>query len=440
MPPWCEVLTGDSLVILKDLPDNSVDSIVTDPPAGIGFMGKAWDGDKGGRDQWIDWLAGVMTEARRVLKPGGHALIWALPRTSHWTATAVENAGFEIRDVVTHLFGTGFPKSLDISKAIDKAAGAKRPVVGQRHRAMLKSSMYAADAGGGFGEDFAITAPATDAAKQWSGWGTALKPASEHWILARKPPDSAAGTVAANVQAHGVGGLNIDGCRIGTTDKLAQGAAQLGYHGVTEARPTEQHPAGRWPANVTLDENAAAMLDEQSGGVGGHGGGTKALVPGGQEPGGYKPGDLPRVAIKAPKDAGGASRFFYVAKPSTSERDQGLDSLPTRTGGELTGRAEGSAGMENPRAGARAERKNIHPTVKSLALMRWLLRLITPPGGAVLDMFAGSGSTLCAAVLEGFNAIGIELSEEYSEIARLRVAHYLAKAPPDPPPDDSGAA
>jgi hypothetical protein len=225
-----ELLHGDCLEVLKQGPDNSVDSVVTDPPAGISFMGKDWDSDKGGSKEWIAWLTEVSKEMLRVLKPGGHGLVWAIPRTSHWTATALEDAGFEIRDVVTHLFGTGFPKSLDISKAIDKAAGAEREIVGlsyysgagelQTRKATLPMvNKSVADltykpltmqkTG------LPITAPATPEAKQWSRLRHgALKPASEHWILVRKPLSEK--TVAANVLMWGTGGINIDGCRIGT--------------------------------------------------------------------------------------------------------------------------------------------------------------------------------------------------------------------------------
>lgn len=219
---------GDALTILKNLETSSVDSLVTDPPAGVGFMGNDWDNDKGGREQWVAWMASVMQECLRVMKPGAHGLVWAIPRTSHWTATALEDAGFEVRDVITHLFGTGFPKSLDISKAIDKAAGAKREIVGEIKRSGSRLSEY------GFAANPSVTSPATSEAKEWQGWGTALKPASEHWILVRKKCSEK--TVAANVLKHGCGGINIDGCRI----------------------------ESRFPANLVLDEAAAQMLGDPS--------------------------------------------------------------------------------------------------------------------------------------------------------------------------------
>ncbi len=193
-----KIIHGDSAWDLQELDDNTIDALVTDPPAGISFMGEDWDGDKGGRKQWIEWMTGIMSQCHRVMKPGAHGLVWALPRTSHWTATALEDAGFEVRDVVTHLFGSGFPKSLNVSKAIDKAAGAEREVIGSKGYLVpnIKGNKY--NAAEGDSEVYYITAPATDNAKKWDGWGTALKPASEHWILVRKPCSEK--TVAARVQ------------------------------------------------------------------------------------------------------------------------------------------------------------------------------------------------------------------------------------------------
>lgn len=385
------LFNADCLRALKSVPESFCDSIVTDPPAGISFMGKGWDGDKGGRDQWIAWLTDVMREAYRVLKPGAHGLVWAIPRTSHWTATALENAGFEVRDVVTHLFGTGFPKSLDVSKAIDKAAGAERTEkTRQKHQGAITND--------GINEgwqrpwrndpealerskwDFA---PATDAAKQWQGFGTALKPASEHWILVRKPLSE--GTVAKNVLKHGTGALNIDGCRIGNDtisthgsgDKLARMKTGASV-GVGEYR---QH-VGRFPSNLVLDEEAAATLDEQSGSS------TSSDRP--RNNGAFKSvakgAETARVS-HGHSDAGGASRFFYVAKASKSDRGEG----------------------------------NTHPTVKSSTLMSYLVRLVTPPGGTVLDPFMGSGSTGAAIRSDGFKFFGIEKDPEYFRISVSRL-------------------
>lgn len=420
---------GDSADL--DLEPCSIDALVTDPPAGISFMGKDWDGDKGGRDEWIAWLGTVLARAFIALKPGAHALVWALPRTSHWTALAVERAGFEIRDVVLHLFGSGFPKSLDVSKAIDARLGGEREP-DQYSGPNFANAVYGSGMGGG--ETIARAAAATPEGAQWDGWGTALKPAAEYWILARKP---LGGTVAETVLRYGTGGINIAGCRIGdeggggTCSNRAPDGRCLG-HGNAALGSTVHAPAGdggdlgRWPAHVVLDEAAAAALDAQSGvrtsGVFARrktryrgDDGTRFIgVPDDFEITGSRGGD-----------SGGASRFFYVAKAPRSEKDQGLDHLPVVDAHEVTGRDAASAGQSHARAGMHGARRNVHPTVKSVALMRWLVRLVTPPGGVVLDMFAGSGTTGVAALAEGFSFVGVERDATYAEIARGRLAHAL---------------
>lgn len=379
-----ELRRGDCLPGLRSLPDCSVDSIVTDPPAGISFMGKEWDSDKGGRDGWVAWLASVMAECLRVLKPGGHALVWALPRTSHWTATAVENAGFEIRDVHHHIFGTGFPKSLNVSSVMHELLGV------------------------------------TD-----GEYGTALKPAVEHWILARKPLE---GTYAENIRAHGVGALNVGACRVGNEERqnperrAIGGFYDIGTENIGAPKATRDC-TGRWPAHLSLDEYAAAMLDEMSGVS------ASSAATGVQRHGrsGGIMGDVGVIRDGRPEghsDCGGASRFFYVAKGSRAEKDRGLELLPRRSGGEATGRVDGSAGTRNPRAGAgrNGGARNIHPTVKSIELMRWLVRLVTPmPGSLVLDPFAGSGTTGLGCLAEGMQFLGFELGEDYFGIARARL-------------------
>lgn len=373
------------------------DAIVTDPPYGLGFMGKEWDHGVPGVEFWRAFLDAA--------KPGAHLVAFGGTRTWHRLAVAIEDAGWEIRDTLAWMYGQGFPKSLDVSKAIDAAAGAEWEVVGSKHVSRVlnpedvKIHNYATGLVGR-GAEIPITAPATDAAKRWSGWGTALKPAHEPIILARKP---LVGTVAANVLAHGVGGINVDGCRIGTGGHLKWSAprgmgsersfaddAWTQKQGRPRADPTTA-PHGRWPANVILDEEAAALLDEQTGnlpagvavrhrGVSG-GSGSSIVRP--------KPFGTPDAGYA---DSGGASRFFYVAKASRSERTHG-------------GTVE-----------------NKHPTVKPLALMRWLVRLVTPPGGLVFDPFCGSGSTLVACVHEGFRAVGCDTDEASAETARARVA------------------
>lgn len=409
-----DIWHGDCLEVLRTLPAASCDSLVTDPPAGIAFMGKAWDGHRGGRAAWVAWLAEVMGECLRVLKPGAHGLVWALPRTQHWTMCALEDAGFEVRDVIVHLFGTGFPKSLDVGKAIDKAAGAERAVIGSRMaRGMTRPAGVTGDylvrQGWAPDEEVSITAPATDEARRWDGWGTALKPGHEAWILVRKP---LAGTVAGNVLAHGTGALNIDACRIGYSDEAdrqqarvpqpiqhndARGVYMAGRGSGRTGEIFEPAAGGRWPANVVLSQEAAVEVDTQSGASTSPSGpvvqggfarfGTNLLGTGGK-----RRSSAPGVGYG---DTGGASRFFYCAKAPASERPAAPD-------------------------GTR------HPTVKALALMRWLLTLVTPPGGVVLDPFAGSGATGEAAVQLGMAAVLIEAEESYLPLIEQRVERAVA--------------
>lgn len=504
------LIGGDCLEVLRKLGPNRVDAVVTDPPYELGFMGKAWDASG------IAYRVDLWREVLRVLKPGGHLLAFGGTRTYHRMTCAIEDAGFEVRDSLHWFYGTGFPKSLDVSKAIDSArvedlepvrrvcravraamdarglksadlvpffdgchprlinhwaardtdsqpnlptlaqwvtlrrvladrslealdlevvrlnrrkgepgdAYKAAPVIGQHDDTSpgnkLRVSMlgHEPDAVG------VIKAPATDAAARWQGWGTALKPGHEPIVLARKPLE---GTVAANVQKWGTGALNVDGCRLPTGDDLGNGVkastARVGYDGGFTTTTT--NPGGRWPANVLLDEHAAAELDAQSGprkaggSIGAHT--AAAAVTDGRTV--YQNHNAPRGEWVPYGDAGGASRFFYVAKPSRAERDLGCDDLPARSGGEATDRADDSAGVRNPRAGANrgGGARNHHPTVKPVELMRHLVRLVTPPGGTVLDPFTGSGTTGIAARLEGFGFLGIEREPEYITIALSRI-------------------
>lgn len=335
------LINADCLEALKALPDCSIDAVVTDPPYGLnamkskdvaeclaawasgetweprgrGFMGKSWDA-------WVP-PPELWREVHRVLKPGGHALVFAGSRTQDLMSVALRLAGFEVRDVVQWIHGEGFPKSHNVRKATQD--------------------------------------------KEWEGWGTALKPAYEPAILVRKALE---GTVANNVIDHGCGGLNIDGCRIETTDNLGRriggwqkgayvGGKPQSFNGIGITKE-----GGRFPSNVLLDEQASAQLDEQASGV---------------------------------------SRFFYTAKASRKEREAGLDATD-------------------------GQRANVHPTVKPIDLMRYLCRLITPPNGTVLDPFMGSGSTGCAATLEGFDFVGIEREAQYFEIAQRRIEHWRNEA------------
>ena len=397
---------GDALHVLATIPDESVDSIVTDPPYGLsrepditevlthwlagddydhgggGFMGKEWDSFVPGPSVWKECL--------RVLKPGGHLVCFAGSRTVDLMGMSIRLAGFEIRDQIQWLYGSGFPKSLDVSKAIDKAAGAEREVVGIHRRHGGGSPVSGSMSGPlGTASELPLTAPATPEAEQWKGWGTALKPAHEPIILARKPFK---GTVAKNVLEHGTGALNIDATRI---------AAEV--EGVTDL--------GRWPANVIFDPEAGALLDEQSG--------ISISKPGSPRSG--RRGDgwgMSHVGAEY-DDQGGASRFFYCAKTAKSERNAGLP-----------------AGL-----------KNDHPTVKPVKLMEWLVKLVTPPGGTVLDPFCGSGTTLVAAERLGFDGIGVDRDDEdrYLVIAQHRVRHaseleYGAELPQPSPSPTTGAA
>lgn len=447
-----QALRGDSLEILKTLPSNSVDSLVTDPPAGIGLLGLDWDKDKGGKAEWIAWLASVMRECHRVMKPGSHGFVWAIPRTSHWTATALEDAGFQVKDVVTHVFGSGFPKSAAIDKAIDRAkysdtdllfratnwirerrnelgltnkeldevAGVKGgachwtalPPQGQPHiptkerwdrletilgpppswlKELIKPShelgenwktrevvgQHTRDAGGIGGMIFRgtnrdITEPTSEESKKWKGWGTALKPASEHWILIQKPISEH--NIASNVKKFGTGGLNIDASRIPVHGKIPSTTnldfRDGGFLWDTAERSKSsvyhQHPGGRYPANLFVTRSngpdcPARELNDQS--------------------------EQETEVAEYFKNFKPETPFFYCKKPGKSEK--GFD--------------------------------NAHPTVKPLRLMRYLCTMLTPPGGTVLDPFMGSGSTGVGALFEKFRFIGIERDETYHQIAERRL-------------------
>lgn len=400
---------GDCLEALKGLPDNSVDAIVTDPPYGLSFMGKKWDYDVPSVDVWAECL--------RVLKPGGHLLAFAGTRTQHRMAVRIEDAGFEIRDMIAWVYGSGFPKSLDVSKAIDKAAGAEREVLGRATKARSTSGASALPTMGGetVYQSWDITAPATDAARQWQGWGTALKPALEPITVARKPMG---GTVAANVLEHGTGALNIDACRVpaGGEQPKGSGARESwrAMEGRTDLQPHDGNvtpEAGRWPANIIhdgSDEVLAQFPETKSGGYPPEGGQRSQVATYG------KP--TARGEQKFTSSEGSAARFFYCAKASKRDRDEGLGGFGKGTADD--GR---NTPIDNPYLRGKTERANTHPTVKPTDLMRYLCRLVTPPGGVVLDPFMGSGSTGKAAVQEGFRFIGVEKDPDYLRIAKARI-------------------
>jgi hypothetical protein len=355
--PRNAVLRGDCVEVMRTLPSDSIDAIVTDPPYELGFMGKSWD------STGVSYDPATWAEALRVLRPGGHLLAFGGSRTYHRMAVAIEDAGFEIRDSLMWIYGSGFPKSHNLKG-------------------------------------------------EWEGWGTALKPGHEPIVLARKP---LIGTVAANVLTHGTGALNIDASRIAAPGESFDGlrgrpVAKLStrrndetdeeYDARVLNSPGQQaalaklKELGRWPANILFDEEAAAVLDEQSGNRPGGSfpkqrgkGVATAFGEGRPTPGG----------ARQMNDSGGASRFFYVAKAGKKERNAGVA-------------------------------LNNHPTVKPIALMGYLIKMVTPPGGVVLDPFLGSGSTACAAAVNGFDWLGIEREEGYADIAKARIAHWAKEA------------
>lgn len=412
-----DIRHGDCLKVLRDLPDNSVDSVVTDPPYGLsntkpqqvadvlaawvtgeteavpakkgGFMGKDWDSFVPPPAVWVECL--------RVLKPGGHMAVFAGARTQDLMGLSIRLAGFEIRDTLGWIYGSGFPKGMDVSKAIDKAAGAEREVVSERPAYGIGGNGILS--GHAEGATAKVTAPATPEAVKWDGWGTALKPAIEPIILARKP---LVGSVANNVLEHGVGGLNIDACRVG--DDVRPKGASTGevvsengsMAGPNTGRKVVGTVTGRFPSNILLDEHAAAEMDEQSG-VSVSRRAVLTSTPGEIYGGGA---GLPsHTGEYGHDDSGGASRFFpkfkYQAKAPKKERP-------------VLEREDGS--------------KIQHPTVKPIALMEWLVTLITPEGGTTLDPFAGSGSTLQAARNKGFSSIGVEQDEEYIQLIEARLS------------------
>jgi DNA modification methylase len=411
------IYLGDCIEVLKTLPDNSVDSVVTDPPYGLEFMGKEWDkfgagisprskNEKEtaiwkGENKHIRFGYGLEAsvsfykfsliwalEVLRVLKPGGHLLSFGGTRTYHRMACAIEDAGFEIRDQMQWLYGSGFPKSFNIGKNCEG----------------------------------------------WDGWGSALKPANEPICVARKPLSEK--NLVENVLKWGTGGINIDGCRVdgkprltGTKDinaKNGSGNVYLGSSGAKQIAYDANPPSGRFPANLILDEEAGQMLDEMSGNNTGAAARASGATAGKLGKHGIYNGakgedweDGEKSVFYA--DKGGASRFFYCAKASRSERNAGLEGMEES-------KMLWSSGTQNPGSfqspNTHRAAQNHHPTVKPISLMRYLCRLVTPPKGTVLDPFMGSGTTGCAASLEGFEFIGIEREAEYMEIAERRIAYY----------------
>lgn len=348
-----KLVVGDCIEKMKDIPDDTIDSIITDPPYELGFMGKAWD------STGIAYNPAVWQEALRILKPGGYLLSFGGSRTYHRMACAIEDAGFEIRDQIMWVYSSGFPKSHDVSKAVDKELGAERKVVGTKRGTTADPSTGRRDMPGkavGVKQtaiDVPVTIAGSEEASEWEGWGTALKPAHEPIVMARKP---LAGTIAKNALEWGVGGINIDGCRVPTLDGFGGGAkATSGFvNGYEHDGWTPGSELGRWPSNF-IHDGSDEVLDS------------------------------------FPKKTDG--RFFYCSKANSKERSEGLGY------------------------------KNLHPTVKPIELMRYLVRLVTPINGIVLDPFTGSGSTGIGAIKEARRFYGIELDKEYAKTARARLHH-----------------
>jgi site-specific DNA-methyltransferase (adenine-specific) len=405
-----KLLNGDNIELLKTLPENSIDSVVTDPPYGLSFMNKKWDHQVPSVEFW--------KEVYRVLKPGGHVLSFGGTRTYHRMTVNIEDAGFEIRDQIMWLYGSGFPKSHNIGKSVDKIKGNKREVIGERSGAMNNSETSEAASFVKDGVGFKTHFTETKGTSEWEGWGTALKPANEPICVARKPLSEK--TIADNVLKWGTGGINIDGCRVGsdsiktTTNKGPGDNGIYGNYNGMESDSDERE--GRFPANIILDEEAGQVLDEQSG-ISKSSSNKWEGENNAEVYGKYQKG----IRQSTFSDKGGASRFFYQAKVSKKERNMGLDAFEEKetkvTNFHDFERLDGTY-KSTP------VQKNTHPTVKPVALMAYLCRLVTPPNGICLDPFMGSGSTGIAARLEGFRFCGMEMDDDYFKIASSRIENF----------------
>lgn len=402
-----KILQGDCKERLKELHDNSVDAIITDPPYELGFMGKKWD------NTGIAYNVDMWRECLRVLKPGGHLLAFGGTRTYHRMAVAIEDAGFEVRDMIEWVYGSGFPKSLNIGKAVDKLQGNERIKTGEiKHHAqkgVAVAEERGAIGGGAFGQ--AKDEEITKGNSEWEGWGTALKPSHEPICMARKPISEK--TVAENCLKYGTGGINIDESRVETDGSPRKGGATT--NGNLGWKPSKEiYTDGRFPANLIHDnsEEVRECFPETT-----HAGNKKA-----------SPADKGMFGIGREdfrntygNDGNSASRFFksiiYQAKASKSERNKGCDGLEEKQYSH-DGRDKE---IENPYQRNKSVATNNHPTVKPIALMEYLIKMVTPRGGIVLDPFAGSGTTLVACKQNGYHYIGIELTEEYTLIIKARL-------------------
>jgi len=393
---------GDCLDKLKELEDNSVDSIVTDPPYGLSFMNKKWDYDVPSTDIWIECL--------RVLKPGGHLLSFSGSRTYHRMAVRIEDAGFEIRDQIMWVYGSGFPKSHNIGKAVDKLQGNDREVVGEVKDGFNNWANFT-------DRDWKPENNVyTKGTSEWEGWGTALKPAHEPIVMARKPLSEK--SVAENVLRWGTGGINIDDSRVVYKDDKPHSVSTEREGGnswnkdYVRTEDWEPNNTGRWPANIIFDEEAGQVLDQQSGISKSTPDKRTTKTPTGEMFGTGK--------ITSHNDKGGASRFFYCPKASKKDRDEGMDLHDDKILNRVN-----SGGLENDPRWGPIVRKNNHPTVKPTELMLYLIKLVTPVNGVVLDPFMGSGSTGKGSIRGGFDFIGIEKEEEYIKIAEARIKNEI---------------
>jgi len=417
---------GNCLDSLKGMPNNSVDSIVTDPPYGISFMSKKWDYDVPSVEIWKECL--------RVLKPGGFLLSFSSTRTYHRMTINIEDAGFIIKDCIAYVYGSGFPKSHNVSCAIDKSFGHPN-----RGRAIPTASTYQAS---DVDKENKLTSnavapyePITDEAKAWQGWGTALKPAYEPITVAQKPIKN---TVANNVLTWGTGGINIDATRVPMSDedyeKLSSGVERIREKGGTMGNSWKNssdlsganpvNPAGRWPANFIHDGSQEVLelfpdtKPSKSGGVS-YNKDTQHLS-----------GKKLQPRTGHDDNGGSAARFFYVPKASKRDKEEGLDDFEEKVGAKQFNEGmEGQIRSDGTVIKEATKLRNPHPTIKPTELMKYLCRLVTQPGGIVLDPFMGSGSTGKAAILEGFRFIGCELDEEYLAIAEARIKHACNQIP-----------
>ena len=437
-----QVINGNSAEILKTYPDNSFDCVVTDPPYGISFLGKDWDHNTGDRE--------VYEQCLRVLKPGGHLLAFSAARTYHHLAMTVETVGFEIRDQIMWIYGSGFPKSQDVGRQIQKSLGVKETISNPNHRTKDGDSLYES---GHQKTEIKGDVVCTDTlAQQWNGWGTQLKPAHEPIVMARKPVIK---SIRENVLEHGTGAINIDACRVEYENEKDMEAAGLnwnktgyetggprfvgsGAENESVIKPKEKknniNIEGRFPANVIHDgsDEVTRLFPHSTSGARKSTHKLKGLDTGEQRAvfgddaisGKYNV----QPFTDAQADEGSAARFFYCPKVSSKERHIGHDKPPA-----MFGDVQGCYGPDGKRMAEGLDNRgggNNHPTVKPIELMKYLIKLVTPPNGHILDPFNGSGSTGCAAVELGFDYTGIELDPNYVEIATKRISHWEQECKP----------